>query len=186
MNDKARLVAHRGNIFGSNLERENSPDYLLEALDQGFSIETDFRLIEKFSDDADLQPEIWLGHDLPQYRIEYFATTLDAHLKNMQSVYFHAKDELTFVTNTSIFTEIFDANVDLFYNENDAVTLTLNGNLWIHPRFDDKFKLQLVDAVGSNYIFVLDKDHKDLAKYLLKYTEANICCDYVGELVDFL
>lgn len=186
MNDKARLVAHRGNIFGSNLEKENSPDYLLEALDQGYSVEADFRLVEKFSSDADFQPEIWLGHDLPQYRIEDFANTLDAHLKGIQSFYFHAKDELSFVANAGVFTQIFDANVDLFYNENDAVTLTLNGNFWIHPKFDDKFMLQLVDAVGSNMIFVLDKDQKDLAKYLLKNTEANVCCDYVGELVEYV
>jgi len=35
------LISHRGNIEGRNPERENSPDYIIEAIDQDFNVEID-------------------------------------------------------------------------------------------------------------------------------------------------
>jgi hypothetical protein len=47
------LVSHRGNISGPNKERENSPQYIQEALDLKYDVEVDVWVND----------EIWLGHD---------------------------------------------------------------------------------------------------------------------------
>ena len=36
-----KLIAHRGNISGIDSERENSPDYIDEAISQGYDVEID-------------------------------------------------------------------------------------------------------------------------------------------------
>jgi hypothetical protein len=52
------LISHRGNISGPNPERENHPDYILEALQAGYEVEIDVWFVDgKFK----------LGHDGPQY-----------------------------------------------------------------------------------------------------------------------
>ena len=40
------LLAHRGNIDGKQPERENSPSYILEAIDSGYSVEVDVWLAD--------------------------------------------------------------------------------------------------------------------------------------------
>ena len=37
-------IAHRGNIRGPNPERENSPDYIDEAIQSGYYVEVDVRM----------------------------------------------------------------------------------------------------------------------------------------------
>ena len=54
------LIAHRGNLNGKT-NRENQPEYIQEALVQDFDVEIDVWYIED---------EFWLGHDIPQYKIE--------------------------------------------------------------------------------------------------------------------
>ncbi len=57
-----KLIAHRGNTQGPNPERENSPEYIEEALNAGYDVEVDVWYdcaTEKF----------WLGHDEPQYDV---------------------------------------------------------------------------------------------------------------------
>ena len=34
-------IAHRGNVNGKNESRENSPDYIMEAISLGFYVEID-------------------------------------------------------------------------------------------------------------------------------------------------
>ncbi len=185
---KSRLVAHRGNINGAKPEVENLPQYILAALNEGFSVEADFRMIYNFLDNEDADAQIYWGHDKPDYQSPVsFGDDLVAAVQNTDKlVYLHAKDPVTFVSHAKAFPEIFPFSIDLFYNEADAVTMTLNGKFWIHPAFDSKFELQILGAIDENFVFVLDEDQKDLAKYLLKYTEASVCCDYVGELVDYV
>ena len=43
------LIAHRGNINGSMIEKENSPSYLEEAINLGYHVETDVRYINNLS-----------------------------------------------------------------------------------------------------------------------------------------
>ena len=39
-----RLISHRGNIEKKINKKENDPDYLLNALDNGFDVEIDLRV----------------------------------------------------------------------------------------------------------------------------------------------
>ena len=52
------LISHRGNRNGKNVDRENSPDYIQEALDEGYDVEIDVWV----KDD-----KFFLGHDEPEY-----------------------------------------------------------------------------------------------------------------------
>jgi len=54
------LISHRGNLTGSEPARENSPEFIKEALNAGFDVEIDVW----FLDEA-----FYLGHDKPQYCI---------------------------------------------------------------------------------------------------------------------
>ncbi len=36
-----KYISHRGNLTGINLERENSPDYIMEAVTADFDVEVD-------------------------------------------------------------------------------------------------------------------------------------------------
>ena len=55
-----KLISHRGNINGENIELENTPDYIDEAISLGYDVEID---IWKDEDG------FYLGHDEPTYPI---------------------------------------------------------------------------------------------------------------------
>jgi hypothetical protein len=50
-----KLISHRGNLIGPNV-LENSPKFLIQAIEKGFDVEVDIRLIDK---------KWYLGHDNP-------------------------------------------------------------------------------------------------------------------------
>ena len=56
-----KLIAHRGNTSGPNIDKENDPEYLIQAVDKGFDCEVDVWVIED---------KIWLGHDKPTYEVD--------------------------------------------------------------------------------------------------------------------
>ena len=62
MNKSLVLIAHRGNTEGRNIAKENSPLYIDDAISKGFDVEIDLRLVNE---------QLFLGHDLPQYKIEF-------------------------------------------------------------------------------------------------------------------
>ena len=53
-------ISHRGNLNGKS-DRENQPDYIEEALAQGFDVEIDVWWVGN---------SFYLGHDGPIYKIE--------------------------------------------------------------------------------------------------------------------
>ena len=52
-----KLISHRGNMKGKNPDRENHPDYIMEALNKGYHVEVDVHY-----KDGDL----YLGHNEPK------------------------------------------------------------------------------------------------------------------------
>lgn len=107
-----KLIAHRGNLRGPNLERENSPTYLIEALQEGFFVEVDVRLIEG---------KLYSGHDIPQYPIEI-------GLLKMPRVYVHAK-----TISTLHYFLSSHPDVHVFFHNNDEATITSKGEIWTYP-----------------------------------------------------
>ena len=55
------LISHRGNINSIEKDRENSPDYINEALYNGFDVEVDVRFESG---------KFFLGHDFNQFEID--------------------------------------------------------------------------------------------------------------------
>ena len=109
-----KLISHRGNINGPNQSRENSPNYIIEALDAGYDVEIDIW----YKDNS-----IWLGHDEPTYPIDIFwlferKSKLWIHCKNVEAVVFLQECKCKF---------------NYFWHQEDTLTLTSQGFIWVYP-----------------------------------------------------
>lgn len=105
------LIAHRGNVDGPQPDRENTIDYIQEALKEGYHCEID---LCKWDGD-----KFWLGHDKP---IE----PVDAHWLKNNKLWCHAKDYNTLEALVS-------QNIHCFFHDTDAYTLTSQGYIWAYP-----------------------------------------------------
>ena len=106
------IIAHRGNVDGINPERENSPDYIDEALELGYDVEIDLRVKDK---------RLYLGHDEAQYPVK-----LGWLYRNRERLWIHCKDResLEFCSSTVM-------NLHYFFHANDRYTLTSKGIGWV-------------------------------------------------------
>lgn len=108
------LISHRGNISGSNPEQENHPEYIAEALKQGYDVEIDVW----FKDN-----KFMLGHDEPQYEfpfelIDQAYPKLWIHCKNIDAL--SKLNEL----------DPNGSKVNYFWHENDLGVLTSKSYIW--------------------------------------------------------
>jgi len=108
-----KFIAHRGNILGPNVEYENTPGYILSAIDSGYDVEVDVWYING---------KIMLGHDEPTHE-----TTLD--FLQRDEIWAHAKNlpSLEYLLNNT---------VHCFWHENDERTLTSRNYIWTYPDKD--------------------------------------------------
>lgn len=115
----ARIIAHRGNLYGPDKETgtnlENTMPAIRKALNLGFDVEVDVWI----KDD-----HLWLGHDEPK---EY----MPAILLEMEQVWFHCKD----VPSLQRMIELRERGYknEYFYHERDTVAVTSTGYLWTYP-----------------------------------------------------
>lgn len=109
------LIAHRGNITGPNPERENSPDYIDEAIEKGYDVEVDVR--------GSFAEGLYLGHDDRQYEI-----SPEWLFERLQHLWIHAKDIEALYTFTQE-TKGWNA----FWHQEDDHTLTTHGFIWAYP-----------------------------------------------------
>ena len=126
-------ISHRGNTNGPKPELENNPDYLIEAISQGFEVEVDIWIKDN---------SLYFGHDYPKYLIspEIFYKIRDHawfHCKNLESLNHFIK---------------FYPTSKYFWHQNDDFTLTSNNYIWTYP---DK-------PISSNSIIVYLDNHKDV------------------------
>ena len=105
------LIAHRGNINGPVPYKENSPEYLVEALSKGYYVEVD---VWKIGDD------IFLGHDKPEYPINI------SFLKSNSNFICHAKTPETLEL-------LLKHNLHCFSHDKDECVLTSKGFIWTYP-----------------------------------------------------
>ncbi len=104
------LISHRGNIDGRDEARENSIDYVNEALSYGYYVE-----IDVWKTDTG----IYLGHDTPQYEVEtnfLRNPLLWCHAKNQDALFFMIKN-----------------GIHCFWHQNDEFTITNRGYIWQYP-----------------------------------------------------
>jgi hypothetical protein len=111
------LISHRGNLEGPNPVMENNPFYLDTALKKGFDVEMDVWVI------AD---KIYLGHDEGNYPID-----LEWITSRKEKLWVHCKN----VAAVIFFFDLFKSGVRInyFWHENDTLTLTSLGHIWVYP-----------------------------------------------------
>jgi hypothetical protein len=64
------LISHRGNVNGPNADKENHPDYIIQALQLGYNVEIDVWYTNN---------NWYLGHDNPVFEIKYMQR-MEMHL----------------------------------------------------------------------------------------------------------
>ena len=108
------LISHRGNINGKDIDRENHPKYIDEAITKGYDVEVDIHMTE--------DGFLYLGHDGPQYRI-----TQDWLDKRVDKLWIHCKsfDAMRWFTLIDRFNH--------FWHQEDDFTLTSRGVIWTYP-----------------------------------------------------
>lgn len=118
------FISHRGNIDGPNPERENSPDYILEAIDKGYEVEIDLWYHKG---------EWYFGHDKPTYIVN-----LADYYKFIDKIWFHCKNlesygSLLISKNFVISGSELDGGEKFFWHQNDDYALTSNNKIWTYP-----------------------------------------------------
>ena len=109
-----KFIAHRGNLKGRIPERENSPDYIDEAIAAGFDVEIDVWKING---------KYFLGHDEDQYKIDLMwlidrSENLWCHAKNLDALH----------------DIIHYSKLNGFWHQEDDYTLTTHNFIWTYPR----------------------------------------------------
>ena len=118
-------ISHRGNLYGSNELKENSPDYIVDAINAGFDVEIDFRVINN---------KMYLGHDEPIYEIDH--TFLNLYVKKL---WIHCKN-LEALDLVMSMPKYYNA----FWHQEDNFTITTNHFIWTYPGMPVKSKSILV------------------------------------------
>jgi len=142
-------IAHRGNTNGKFESYENEPNYIDMAIKKGFDVEIDIWYIDNI---------IYLGHDKPQYGIDFRwlrdrITKLWIHCKNLEA--------MILLKNSG-----YETNY--FWHQEDDFTITSMGYFWTYPGKE----------LSSNSIAVMPetKEFKDINKAYA------ICSDYVEKI----
>jgi glycerophosphoryl diester phosphodiesterase len=108
-----KIIAHRGNLTEPNPLRENSTEYIEEAISEGFDVEIDLWVI---GDD-----QCYLGHDRPQYFI-----TMEWLRKYKDVLWIHCKNREALEKLSSA-----PINFHYFWHDVDKYTLTSKGIGWV-------------------------------------------------------
>ena len=107
-----KLISHRGNLNGTNKDLENNPNQVDNVLSKGYDCEIDLYVRNK---------KFYLGHDSERYPIN-----LDWIYERKKNLWIHCK-------NTEALETLFDhKELNYFWHENDTVTITSRGYLWVY------------------------------------------------------
>lgn len=109
-----KIIAHRANLYGPNIEYENKPSSIELALDSGFDVEIDIWYVDG---------RFLLGHDKPifSFKKSFFEEILPyswLHCKNLEAI-------------NKLSDEYPESNY--FWHENDKFTLTSKNFIWTYP-----------------------------------------------------
>lgn len=128
--------------MGPDATRENSPQYIDDALSKGFDCEIDLWVLDG---------ETKLGHDYGHYSIE-----LSWLRDRREKLWIHCK-------NREAVARVAVDNFNWFFHDSDSYTLTSTGYIWCYPgepavgprsiildfgRADPTGKLEISDAYG--------------------------------------
>jgi hypothetical protein len=147
-----KLISHRGNFSGPNKKLENNPNQIEKIISLGFDCEIDLRTQDG---------ELCLGHDSPDFQISFgwlasFSDNLWVHCKDLET--------LSFLSNVN-------SNLNFFWHETDAYTITSKGNIWVFPG----------KPVPANGILVLPENNIISVKDIERSFYFGICSDYIED-----
>ena len=120
-----KIISHRGNIRGPISEKENRPSYIDCAIGNGYDVEIDLRIIDG---------ELWLGHDVPQYKVEHSWLQ-----PRKEYLWIHCKD-------LAAAKECWEYQA--FCHSSDSYVYTSNGKIWLHDlsmEIDSDVIIPLID-----------------------------------------
>lgn len=108
------LISHRGNTNSPMKSYENEPNYIDLAIKKGYDVEVDVWYKDNM---------LWLGHDKPDYGIEFRwfrdrISKLWIHCKNIDAVIFFKESQYEF---------------NYFWHQEDTITLTSQNHIWAYP-----------------------------------------------------
>jgi hypothetical protein len=106
------LISHRGNLNGKVESMENNPSSVDYAIVNGFDVEVDFWVKNDI---------LYLGHDFPQYKI-----TIGWLVSRGSKLWIHCK-------NIEAMEYIHSTDLNYFWHDTDAMTLTSKGFIWGYP-----------------------------------------------------
>jgi hypothetical protein len=110
------LISHRGNLNGPNPSKENSLQYIQEALDNGFDVEIDVWIISEI---------LYLGHDDIQYQV-----SLDWLIDRIERLWVHCKN-----MDALVYFNTLNQPFNYFWHEEDKATLTSHSHIWAYPGY---------------------------------------------------
>lgn len=148
------LISHRGNVDNIQPKRENTKEYILEAIDRGFYVEIDIWM---------KNGSLFLGHDSPENEV-----SVDWLNKFSDKLFIHSK-------NYSAFCYFMYENaipIPTFYHTiEDHVVIGNTKLVWSH---------NLEECNERSVIPLLDKESiKQIDRYPNVY---GVCSDFVGVL----
>jgi hypothetical protein len=112
------IIAHRGNIGGSDPEIENHPKQIDRCIaGYQFSVEID---LWKREDGTLALGHDWPEHDVNIHWLHMRSNFLWIHCKNIQAL-------------SHLQTNPFRDDFNFFWHENDDYTLTSKGYIWTYP-----------------------------------------------------
>lgn len=106
------LISHRGNLRGPNPKLENTPNYINDALLNGYDVEIDIRYINGY---------YFLGHDYPEH-------TVSRKFIENKNLWIHCKDYDTL----SHFIDMYQ-DLNFFYHTNEDYVITSKNYIWAYP-----------------------------------------------------
>ena len=153
-----KFISHRGNLNGPEKSHENSPSRVDHVLNLGFDCEIDLWAEVSVEEEVNFS----LGHDEPQYLL-----TNDWLAERQNKLWIHCKN---FVALSEL--PRLKRNLNFFWHENDAYTLTSHGFIWVYPG----------NIVPSNGIFVLpERTCTDLSQIKMLPIQG-FCSDFIAEM----
>ena len=155
-----KLIAHRGNTDGPNPSEENNPEYIEEAIANGFDAEIDIW----YPPQAE---QFYLGHDKPQYAVTWFWLA-----KYVDRLWIHCKniDALCKFTDTG--------GYNYFWHDTDNFTLTSKKYIWTYPGQPYTPKSVIVMPESMMVFPNFETELSDMKAYNCY----GICSDYVGRM----
>lgn len=144
-------IAHRGNLYGREPGKENSPEYIESAIAKGFDVEIDVW----WKDDG-----FFLGHDEPTYPVD-----LQFLNSYKDKLWVHAK-------NGSALSKLLTLgdSLHVFSHDVDPVVLTSRAIPWAYPG----------QPIDEHTICVMPERVKGAYTPSQLRTCRGVCSDYVG------